>query len=221
MNTPPLSVAVLISGTGSNLKALIDAMQSGRLHISIDHVISNKAEAGGLAHARAAGIPCSIFDIHSTGTGEPLDRAIATCLERVKPDLIVLAGYMRILGPALVRQFAGQMINLHPSLLPKYPGLDTYRRCLESGDREHGSSMHFVTEGLDDGPLIAQVRIPVHVDDTAASLAARLGPTEHRLIVATVELFTRNRVEMVAGAVVLNGSELRRPLILQSDDRLD
>jgi phosphoribosylglycinamide formyltransferase-1 len=220
MNTRPLSVAVLISGTGSNLKALIDAMQSGRLRISIDHVISNKAEARGLEHARAAGIPCSVFHMHSTGTGEPLDRAIAACLERVEPDLIVLAGYMRILGPDLVRQFAGRMINLHPSLLPKYPGLDTYRRCLESGDREHGSSMHFVTEGLDDGPLITQVHIPVQTDDTAATLAARLGPVEHRLIVATVELFTGNTVEMAGSKVLLNGSELQRPLILQSDDRL-
>jgi phosphoribosylglycinamide formyltransferase-1 len=220
MTGPSLSLAVLISGTGSNLKALIDAMQAGRLSVSIDQVISNKAQAGGLDHARQAGIPCSVFDAASTGVGEPLDLAIAGCLQQVRPDLVVLAGYMRILGPALVQQFAGKMINLHPSLLPKYPGLDTYRRCLASGDREHGSSMHFVTEGLDDGPLITQVRIPVLADDTPETLAARLGPEEHRLIVATVELFTRHAVEMAGSDVLLDGKKLSRPLELQRDETL-
>jgi phosphoribosylglycinamide formyltransferase-1 len=220
MTGKPLSLAVLISGTGSNLKALIDAMQAGRLDISIDHVISNKAQAGGLNHARQAGIPFSVFDAEGTGVGEPLDRAIGARLRQVEPDLVVLAGYMRILGPALVRQFAGEMINLHPSLLPKYPGLDTYRRCLANGDREHGSSMHFITEGLDDGPLITQVRIPVLTDDTPATLAARLGPEEHRLIVATVELFTRHAVEMAGSDVLVDGKKLPRPLELQKDETL-
>lgn len=212
-----LQVAVLISGTGSNLKALIDAMQSGRLDVDIVRVISNRAEARGLDHARAAGIPVNVFG----GKGETLDSAIGDCLEATGPDLVVLAGYMRILGPRLVRRFSGRVINLHPSLLPKYPGLDTYRRALEAGDREHGSSMHFVTAGLDDGPLIAQARIPVHPGDDAASLAARLGPVEHRLIVATVELFTRHRVEMVPGGVMLDGQRMARPLTLNDDNRLE
>jgi len=220
MSRKPLSVAVLIFDTGSNLKALIDATHAGRLNISIERVISNKAQAGGLEHARKAGIPCSVFDAQSTGVGEPLDRAIADCLDQVRPELVVLAGYMRILGPRLVRKFAGRMINLHPSLLPRYPGLDTYRRCLANGDREHGSSMHFVTEGLDDGPLITQVRIPVLPDDTPQTLAARLGPIEHRLVVATVELFTRHKVEMSGDRVIVDGMPLQRPLELQKDDRL-
>lgn len=220
MTRSPLSVAVLISGTGSNLRALIDAMRSGRLDITIPHVISNRREAPGLQHARQAGIPCSIFDLETTGKGPPLDRAIQRCLDPVDPDLIVLAGYMRILGSELVRHFDGRIINLHPSLLPKYPGLDTYRRVLAAGDPVHGSSMHFVTEGLDDGPLITQVRIPVLPDDTPQSLAARLGPEEHRLIVATVELFTRHRVVKGPEGVLIDGKALQRPLLLHSDDRL-
>jgi len=212
-----LSLAVLISGTGSNLKALIDAMQAGRLDVDIVRVISNRAEARGLDHARAAGIPVSVFG----GKGEALDAAIGDCLEDTAPDLVVLAGYMRILGPGLVRRFSGRIINLHPSLLPRYPGLDTYRRALEAGDREHGSSMHFVTEGLDDGPLIGQAHIPVLPGDDATALAGRLGPVEHRLIVATVELFTRHRVEMGQGCVLLDGQRMEHPLKLNDANRLE
>lgn len=220
MNRQPLRVAVLISGTGSNLKALIDARRAGKLNVDIVHVISNRADAGGLQHARNAGIPVSVLDVQNAGKGAALDRAIIRCLDGVQPDLVVLAGYMRILGADLVQHFAGQIINLHPSLLPKFPGLDTYRRVLAAGDDEHGSSMHFVTEGLDDGPLIAQVRIPVHTDDTAASLAARLGPMEHRLIVATVELFTLHAVEMGPDGVLLDGKKLTNPLLLKENGRL-
>jgi len=212
-----LAIAVLISGTGSNLKALIEAMQSGRLNIDIVRVVSNRAEAKGLDYARAAGIPVSVFG----GKGEALDVAIGDCLEATAPDLVVLAGYMRILGPGLVRRFQGRIINLHPSLLPRYPGLDTYRRALDAGDREHGSSMHFVTEGLDDGPLIAQAHIPIRPDDNPASLAHRLGPVEHRLIVATVELFTRHRVEMGPGCTKLDGQAMKRPLKLNDDNGLE
>lgn len=216
----PLRIAVLISGTGSNLKALIDARAAGRLEIDIARVISNKPEAPGLEHARRAGIPCNVFPSASAASREALDGQISDCLEAVRPDLIVLAGYMRILGAGLVKRFTGKIINLHPSLLPKYPGLDTYRRALEAGDETHGSSMHFVTEGLDDGPLIAQVRIPVAADDSPASLAARLGPEEHRLIVATVELFTRHVVEQGPNGVLLDGTPLRQPLLLNEDDQL-
>jgi phosphoribosylglycinamide formyltransferase-1 len=127
---------------------------------------------------------------------------------------------MRILGAELVNRFAGRIINLHPSLLPRYPGLNTYQRVLDAGDSEHGSSMHFVTEGLDDGPLIAQVKIPVQPGDDAGSLARRLGPQEHRLIVATVALFTRHTVEQSAGGVMIDGSRLLNPLLLNEHDQL-
>jgi phosphoribosylglycinamide formyltransferase-1 len=220
MKQGPLKIAVLISGTGSNLKALIDARDSGRLEVDIAHVISNKPDAGGLQHARSAGIACSVFPSAGAESRAALDRSIIHCLDEVRPGLVVLAGYMRILGAELVNRFEGKIINLHPSLLPLYPGLDTYRRALEAGDREHGSSVHFVTEGLDDGPLIAQVRIPVHPGDNPAALAKRLGPQEHRLIVASVELFTRHRVEQSPDGVLLNGALLTRPLLLNEHDQL-
>ena len=220
MKNQPLKIAVLISGTGSNLKALIDARDAGRLNIDIARVISNKAQAGGLQHARSAGIPCSVIPSAGVESREVLDRSIMQSLDEVQPELVVLAGYMRILGAELVNHFAGRIINLHPSLLPLYPGLDTYRRALEAGDTEHGSSMHFVTEGLDDGPLIAQVRIPVLAADDPATLAARLGPQEHRLVVATVELFTRHRVEQSPDGVLVDGAPLPRPLLLNDDDQL-
>ena len=220
MNHRKFSTAVLLSGTGSNLKTLIDAGAAGKLDLSISHVISNRAQAGGLDHARAAGIPYSVFDTRNTGKGPQQDLAVADCLHQVKPELVILAGYMRILGVGLVEQFAGKMINLHPSLLPLYPGLDTYRRVLAAGDIEHGASIHFVTDELDGGPLISQVRIPVLPNDSPDTLAARLGPMEHRLLIATVELFTHGRVKMSHCNVRLDGGILQRPLLLQSDDRL-
>lgn len=219
MNKPKFSVAILISGTGSNLKTLIEARADGKLDLEICHVITNRSEAPGLNHARAAGIPFSVFDIENTGKGPQQDIAIAECLSGVMPDLILLSGYMRILGAGLVSRFSGRMINQHPSLLPLYAGLDTYRRVLESGDSEHGASVHFVTAELDSGPLISQVRIPVLPDDTPDTLAARLGPIEHRLLVATVELFARGRVKMSHDQTLLDGNVLQRPLLLQDDDR--
>ncbi len=219
MDKPGYAVAVLISGTGSNLKTLIDAGAEGRLAIRVSHVISNRAEAPGLDHARRAGIPSTIISKAISGDREQQDQAIAECLRGVQPDLVILSGFMRIVGATLVRAFGDRMINQHPSLLPRYPGLDTYRRALEAGDAEHGASVHFVTEGLDDGPLISQVRIPVLPKDTPASLAARLGPAEHRLLVATVELFAARRVQLSHGRVLLDGKALQEPLQLQSDFR--
>ncbi len=221
VSASPLGVAVLISGTGSNLKTLIDAQRVGALDIDIRCVISNRATAPGLKHAETAAIPHFIIDAHSTGDGRAQDRAITARLGDGRIGLVVLAGYMRILGTAPVERFAGRMINLHPSLLPAYPGLDTYRRVLAAGDREHGASIHFVTPELDGGPVISQVRIPVRRDDDDRSLAARLAPREHRLLVATVELFAQRRVEMVGGQVALDAEILPRPLLLGDDDQFD
>lgn len=217
MNACPLRVAVLISGTGSNLKTLIDARRSGRLDIDIVQVISNRPEAPGLQHARAAGIGCSLVG----GARSEQDRQIATALDGLEAELVVLAGFMSMIGAPLVSAYAGRMINLHPALLPLYPGLDTYRRALAAGDRQHGASIHFVTAELDGGPVISQVRIPVLEGDTPQSLAARLGPREHRLLVATVELFTRRRVEMHSDAVLLDGKRLASPLQLNEQDHFE
>lgn len=211
-----LRLAVLISGTGSNLKALIDARTAGRLDIDIALVISNRATAPGLRHARDAGIPVAVIDRASAGAmGE--DRALVERLNAVAPDLVLLSGYMRIVGQPLIESFGSRMINQHPSLLPKYKGLDTYRRVLEAGDPEHGASVHFVTGDLDGGPLIAQLRVPVRAGDTPDQLAARLGPLEHRLLIAVVELFADRRVELRDGRVWLDDQALRAPLQWQGD----
>ena len=216
MSPAPLRLAVLISGTGSNLKTLIDARDAGRLNLDIVLVISNRAAAPGLDHARRAGIPITVIGKEDVVEGDTQDAAVRRALEGVSPDLVLLAGYMRILGPDLVGAFEGRMINQHPSLLPKFKGLDTYRRVLEAGDAEHGASVHFVTAELDDGPVISQVRIPVERGDDTASLAARLGPIEHRLLVATMELFVARRVTADRTGARLDGAPLPRPL--QLDD---
>ena len=218
MKPRPLRTAVLISGTGTNLKALIDAREQGRLDLDLVRVISNRAEAGGLAHARAAGIPCSLI---AAAQRDAQDAAVAQCLRESNADLVVLAGYMRVLGAGLVSEFADRLINLHPSLLPKYRGLHTYRRVLEAGDTEHGASVHFVTTELDGGPVIAQARIPVLDGDTEISLAARLAPMEHRLVVAVVELFTYRRVQLRHGRILLDDTHLTRPLHLGADGKLE
>jgi phosphoribosylglycinamide formyltransferase-1 len=216
----PLRTAVLISGSGSNLQALIDERDAGRLPIDIVQVICNVPGAGGLQRARRAGIPCSILEHGAFARREDFDRALALLIAAGDPQLVVLAGFMRFVGPAVVEPFRGRMINLHPSLLPLYRGTDTYQRALDAGDRQHGASIHFVTEELDGGPVISQVIVPVHDGDDAATLAARLAPMEHRLVVATVELFAAGRVECSDARILLDGKTLEQPLRLQSDDRL-
>lgn len=216
-----LRVTVLISGTGSNLQALIDAQQAGRLELEINHVISNIADAPGLARAESAGIRCSVLEHGGFAQRDDFDRALALLIAAAEPDLVVLAGFMRIIGPAVLEPFAGRMINLHPSLLPKYRGTRTYQRAIDAGDREHGASMHFVTAELDGGPVISQVVIPIEEGDDAESLRGRLSPREHELVVATVEFFTRHAVECGAGAVKIDGRKLKQPLKLQTDGHLE
>ena len=215
-----LRITVLISGSGSNLQALIDACTAGKIPARIVHVISNVAEAPGLQRARRAGIASSVLEHGAFADRADFDRALALLIAAGGPQLVVLAGFMRIVGPAVLEPFRGRIINLHPSLLPLYRGTDTYRRALDAGDRQHGASIHFVTGELDGGPVISQVAIPVLPGDDAAGLAARLGPMEHRLVVATVALFATRRVECGDGAVCVDGGRLERPLQLQADDRL-
>jgi phosphoribosylglycinamide formyltransferase-1 len=216
-----LRTTVLISGSGSNLQALIDARQAGRLNADIQHVISNKADAQGLARAERAGIPTSVLEHRACAGRDAFDRALALLIAAGAPQLVVLAGFMRIIGSAVLEPFQGRMINLHPSLLPLYRGTNTYQQAIDAGDSEHGASIHFVTGVLDGGPVISQVVIPLAGHDTADSLAARLAPMEHRLVVATVELFSTHRVECSDESVSIDGFLLERPLQLQADDRLD
>jgi phosphoribosylglycinamide formyltransferase-1 len=216
-----LRTTVLISGSGSNLQALIDARQSGALNADIGHVISNVAGVPGLQRAERAGIPTSVLEHGAFASRDQFDRALALLIAASDPQLIVLAGFMRIIGPAVLEPFRGRMINLHPALLPLYRGTNTYQRALDAGDTRHGASVHFVTAELDGGPVITQVVIPVLAGDDAASLAARLAPEDHRLIVATVALFSGHRVECDGGSVVVDGARRDRPLRLQADGRLD
>jgi phosphoribosylglycinamide formyltransferase-1 len=215
----PFKACVLISGTGSNLQALIDARQEGRLELDIVHVISNVEDAPGLGKAARAGITTSVLEHGKFEDRNDFDRALSLLVAADKPDLVILAGFMRIIGPRLLEPFEGKMINLHPSLLPLYRGTKTYQRAIEAGDSQHGASIHFVTAELDGGPVISQVVIPILPNDDANSLAERLGPMEHRLVVATVEFFTRHRVECSDGDIYADGEKLAGPLLLQADGR--
>jgi phosphoribosylglycinamide formyltransferase-1 len=217
--TRPIKTCVLVSGNGSNLQALIDARGAGKLNIEITHVISNVASANGLKRAAEAGIPTSILEHGSFASRDEFDRALALLMTSGEPDLVVLAGFMRIIGPRVLEPFAGKMINLHPSLLPLYKGTETYRRALEAGDLTHGASIHFVTGELDGGPVISQVTIPILKNDDPQSLAARLAPMEHRLVVATVRFMAEHRVECREGAVIIDGMRQERPLQLQDNDQ--
>lgn len=212
-----LKAAVLISGTGSNLKALIDAIVDGALELDIVHVVSNRALAPGINHARAADIPVSVISHTDFPDRQAHDAAVAQVLQRSGVELIILAGYMRILSEEFTHQYNGRMINLHPSLLPLFKGLDTYNRALQSGQKETGASIHFVTAGLDSGPVISQVKIPIQPDDDASSLSARLGPLEHKLLIATVELFCQRKVNYEQGTVFHQGHIIEQPLQLNHD----
>jgi phosphoribosylglycinamide formyltransferase-1 len=214
-----LKVTVLVSGNGSNLQALIDARDEGRLDIDLNHVISNVPTARGLARAAGANIRTSVLEHGAFDDRNAFDRALALLVAAGEPDLIVLAGFMRIIGPHMLAPYSGRMINLHPSLLPLYRGTGTYQRAIDAGDAQHGASIHFVTAELDGGPVLSQVVIPILDEDDADSLATRLGPKEHELVVATVEFFTQHRVETHHGKVLVDGSELDNPLRLQPDGR--
>ncbi len=211
-----MRVCVLISGSGSNLQALINARDEGR--IDIVSVISNRADAMGLERANRAGIPTTILEHQRFAQRNQFDRALCVLISACHPDLVVLAGFMRIIGSAVLDPFKGRMINLHPSLLPRYRGTDTYQRALEAGDREHGASIHFVTGELDGGPVISQVRIPVLAGDDKHTLAARLAPMEHKLIVSTIDFFTQHQLESGDDGIFLDGDKLLQPLQLHEEN---
>jgi len=213
-----MRLCVLISGNGSNLQALIDARDQGLIDLDIVNVISNRADARGLERAGRADVPTTILENQGFADRNDFDRALTVLISAGKPDLVMLAGFMRIVGPRVLDHFQGRIINLHPSLLPLYRGTDTYQRALNAGDSEHGASIHFVSGELDGGPIISQVRIPVLPSENKDSLAARLAPMEHRLVVATVGFIARHRVECRNTEVFVDESRLTRPIQLQADD---
>jgi phosphoribosylglycinamide formyltransferase-1 len=192
-----MNVVVLISGRGSNLKALLEADISAR----IEGVVSNRDDAGGLAIAQEHGVATAVVPHRAFATREAFDAALIEATDRFRPGLVVLAGFMRILTPAFVAHYSGRMINIHPSLLPAFPGLDTHRRALEAGVKIHGCTVHFVTDALDHGPIVAQAAVPVLDDDDEASVAARVLAEEHRILPQAVRWFCEGRLVIEGGRV--------------------
>ncbi|MES2819350.1 MAG: phosphoribosylglycinamide formyltransferase [Pseudomonadota bacterium] len=201
-------VVVLISGAGSNLQALIDASQAGEIPVRIRAVIANRADAFGLQRAARAGIATRVLDHKAFEGREAFDAALMAAIDAYAPQLVVLAGFMRILSPGFVRHYQGRLLNIHPSLLPKYKGLHTHQRALEAGDDEHGCSVHFVTEELDGGPLVLQAVIPVQPQDTTESLASRVHAQEHHLYPLAVGWFATGRLHLSEQGAMLDGQAL-------------
>lgn len=194
-------VVVLLSGRGSNLEAIVSA----QLPIEIQAVVSNRSDAGGLDIARALGLPAYVCDPAAYPDRETYDRHLADEVARHDPDLIVLAGYMRILSPAFIARFEGRLLNIHPSLLPAYPGLRTHQRALADGVKIHGCTVHFVTAQLDHGPIVIQAAVPVLADDSIESLAARVLQQEHRIYPEAIRWFAEGRLKKTDGRVNLSG----------------
>ena len=207
-SSPQCKVVVLISGSGSNLQALIDNIASGDNPAQISAVISNRADAYGLQRAQAAGIATQVLDHKQFDGREAFDAALAAAIDAHQPQLVVLAGFMRILSAGFVRHYQGRLLNIHPSLLPKYKGLHTHQRALDAGDREHGCSVHFVTEELDGGPLVVQAVVPITADDTADTLAQRVHGAEHLIYPLAVRWFAEGRVQLHEQGATLDGQLL-------------
>ena len=206
-----LPIVILISGRGSNLQAILDAVTAGKLLVDVRAVISNRPDAAGLERAREQGIPAIALDHTRYPDRESFDRELAGTIDRYQPKLIVLAGYMRILSPFFVAHYLGHMLNIHPSLLPRHPGLNTHQRALDSGDTAHGASVHFVTSELDGGPVVLQAVVPVLQDDTATRLAERVLEQEHKIYCQVISWFAEGRLEYHDGHAYLDNQKLDRP----------
>jgi len=206
-----LRLAVLASGRGSNLRAILDAQDRGELPTAVVGVFSDKPASGAIATATGRGIATVAASPRDYASREAFDEFLFSQIAAVQPDLIVCAGYMRLISDAAVRRFQGRMINIHPSLLPKYPGLDTHARALAAGDTEHGASVHGVIPVLDAGPVIAQVRVPVLPGDDVATLSQRVLAREHALLVSSIAAIATGRVPPAGGAAGLGGGPVPAP----------
>jgi len=198
---PMKNIVILISGRGSNMEALVHAARKEQWPARIAAVISNKADAGGLAFAKQNGIPTAVVSNKEYASREAFDLALQEVVDSFAPDLVVLAGFMRILTPGFVEHYAGRMLNIHPSLLPLFPGLHTHQQALDAGVTRHGATVHFVTAELDHGPSVAQAEIEIVPGDTPDILAARLLVQEHQLYPRAVRLFVEDRLSIVDGVV--------------------
>lgn len=204
----PCKLVVLISGSGSNLQAIIDATHNSDSHFQVCAVISNKAEAYGLTRAQNAGIPTAILNHKDYAGREAFDQALVNCIDQYQPDLVVLAGFMRILTPVFTEHYTGRLLNIHPSLLPKHKGLNTHVRALEEGDTQHGCSVHFVSAELDGGPVVIQAVLDIDATDTADSLAQRVHALEHQIYPMAVHWFANQRLQLTTQGASLDGNLL-------------
>jgi len=210
--TTRLPIVILISGRGSNLEAIIRCAQRGGLGVDIRAVISNRPGVPGLAVAAAAGIPAEVIDHAAYADRAAFERALRVRIDTFRPDLVVLAGFMRLLTAGFVAHYHGRMLNVHPSLLPALPGLETHRRAIEGGLREHGASVHFVTAEVDGGPVVLQARLPVAADDTPDALAARVLVLEHRMYPLAIQWFASGRIFLdESGHILFDGKRLTQP----------
>ncbi|MFT0211885.1 phosphoribosylglycinamide formyltransferase [Pseudomonas sp. F1_0610] len=200
-------LVVLISGSGSNLQAIIDATKNSAT-IQVSAVISNKADAYGLVRAQSADIPTHILNHKDYAGREAFDQALVHCIDQYQPDLVVLAGFMRILTPVFTEHYTGRLFNIHPSLLPKHKGLNTHARALEEGDAQHGCSVHFVTAELDGGPVVIQAKLDIKSTDTANTLAQRVHLLEHQIYPMAIQWFAQQRLQLTAQGASLDGELL-------------
>ncbi len=203
-----MNIVVLISGSGSNLQAIIDHCENGNIPGSIVGVISNRPGVKGLERAKQHGIPTVTLDHKGFSDREAFDQALAKRIDTFKPDLVILAGFMRILTPQFVEHYLGKMLNIHPSLLPKYPGLNTHKRALEAGDKEHGVTVHFVTPELDGGPTVIQAKVAVIEGDTEESLAQKVLEQEHIIYPKAAAWFCEGRLQLTGGKAFLDQKEI-------------
>jgi phosphoribosylglycinamide formyltransferase 1 len=211
-----LRAVVLVSGGGTNLQAIIDQVAGGKLDVNLAAVISDRPGVLALDRAARAGIPNQVIDHAAPGGRAAFDTALGAALEALDPGLVILAGFMRILPPDLVTRYAGRMLNVHPSLLPKYPGLHTYRRALAAGEQEHGSTVHFVIAELDAGPGIIQYRVPIRAGETEDSLRQRVMAGEYLIYPRAIAWFAAGRLALADGRAWLDGEPLLSPVIVRA-----
>ncbi len=200
-----LRIAVLISGSGTNLQAIIDAIESGKLDARIELVLSNRAEAYGLVRAKNHGLLTEVLDHKKFASREAFDEAVVALLRARDVELVILAGFMRLLSPVFVKAFSNRIMNIHPALLPSFPGLHVQKRAVEHGVRFSGCTVHFVNEECDEGPIIIQAVVPVFPDDTEESLAARILEQEHRIYPRAIQLYSEGRLRVDGRRVLVNG----------------
>ena len=211
------NIVVLISGSGTNLQAIIDAVDEGRIDATIAAVVSNRADAKGLQRAQQAHIDTVVVDPQNHPDRVAYDQALIAEIDKCQPDLIVLAGYMRILSNHFIDHYKNSILNIHPSLLPEFKGLHTHRRALEASKRVHGASVHFVSNELDSGPVVIQAEVPVQENDTEASLAARVLQQEHIIYPMAIAWYVDGRLKLNGNDVLLDDEALRRPALWKSD----